>query len=52
MHNEIVVFITKLHNEIIVFYALSMQDRPTFGVLSKQGLCDLCSLYHLLYHLP
>ena len=56
MHNEIVVFITKLHNEIVVFYALSMQDRPTFGVqdrptfgvLSKQGLCDLCSLYQFL----
>ena len=27
-----------------VFYALSMQDRPTFGVLSNQGLCQLCSV--------
>ena len=28
----------------VVFYALSMQDRPTFGVLSNQGLCHLCSV--------
>ena len=27
----------------VVFYALLMQDRPTFGVLSNQGLCHLCS---------
>ena len=28
----------------VVFYALSMQDRATFGVLSNQGLCHLCSV--------
>ena len=28
----------------VVFYALQMQDRPTFGVLSNQGLCHLCSV--------
>ena len=28
----------------VVFYALSMQDRLTFGVLSNQGLCHLCSV--------
>ena len=27
----------------VVCYALSMQDCPTFGVLSNQGLCHLCS---------
>ena len=28
----------------VIFYALSMQDRPTFGVLSNQGVCHLCSV--------
>ena len=33
------------HSHIqVVFYALQMQDRPTFGVLSNQGLCHLCSV--------
>ena len=26
------------------FYALQMPDRPTFGALSNQGLCHLCSV--------
>ena len=28
----------------VVFYALSMHDRPTFGVLGNQGLWHLCSV--------
>ena len=25
-------------------FSMQMKDRPTFGVLSKQGLCQLCSV--------
>ena len=28
----------------VVFDALYMQDRPTFGAMSNQGLCHLCSV--------
>ena len=28
----------------VVFYAMLMQDQPTFGDLSNQGLCCLCSV--------
>ena len=36
-----VISIVKDSQIQVVFYALSMQDRPTFGVLSNQGLCHL-----------
>ena len=39
-----VISIIKDSHIQVVFYALSMQDRPTFGVLSNQGLCHLCSV--------
>ena len=39
-----VISIIKNSHIQVVFYALSMQDRPTFGVLSNQGLCHLCSV--------
>ena len=39
-----VISIVKDSHIQVVFYALSMQDRPTFGVLSNQGLCHLCSV--------
>ena len=28
----------------VIFYALKMQDRPTFGVLSNQCLSHICSV--------
>ena len=39
-----VISIVKDSHIQVAFYALSMQDRPTFGVLSNQGLCHLCSV--------
>ena len=39
-----VISIVKDSQIQVVFYALSMQDRPTFGVWSNQGLCHLCSV--------
>ena len=39
-----VISIVKDSHIQVVFYALSMQDRPTFGVLSNQGLWHLCSV--------
>ena len=39
-----VISIVKDSHIQVVFYAFSMQDRPTFGVLSNQGFCHLCSV--------
>ena len=39
-----VISIVKISPIEIVFYAFSMQDWLTFGVLSNQGLCHLCSV--------
>ena len=37
-----VISIVKDSHIQVVVYALLLQDRPTFGVLSNQGLCHLC----------
>ena len=37
-------FCQKIKVRYFCYINCEMQDRPTFGVLSNQGLCDLCSV--------